>query len=95
MQRASRPGGKEVDAGSGTDQQERRDEQAELNKGPLISRRVATRALLWSGVLQVYEVLSNMLSLPGWAWGIAGFAVTAPEVASRTKDAFKSWRGKR
>jgi hypothetical protein len=83
-----------VDRGSDIDRQKWRDEDADRAKGPLISRRVAARGLIWSGVLQAYEVLSNMLNLPGWAWGVAGFAVTAPDVWSRAKVMFKSKKGK-
>jgi hypothetical protein len=85
----------DVAPGPDTDQENWRDQAANLSKGPLISRKLAVRALIWSSILQTYEVLSNMLSVPGWTLGVAGFIVTAPEVWSRAKDAVKSWRGKR
>lgn len=93
--KAFRPAGERVDSGTDSARRKRRDKQAELNKGPVIGRRVATTALIWSGVIQIYEVLSNMLNLPGWVWGVAGFIVTSPDVWSRAKDAIKSWKGKR
>jgi hypothetical protein len=93
-QRASRPAGEWTDLGADSDRESWRKEDAERIKGPLISRRVAARALIWSSVLQAYEVLSNMLTLPGWVWGVAGFAVTAPDVLNRAKDMFKRRKGK-
>jgi hypothetical protein len=93
--RVLRPASERVDRGSDIDGLERRGQQKERTKWPQISRKTATTAFIWSGVVQAYEVTSNMLPLPGWVWGVAGFVVTLPEMVARGRDAYKSWRGRR